>query len=118
MRIGEPVAAGAPGARPRHHGQAGPIASGRAATGCRVHGAGAVVRVRNIRQLLESGPALDDVRVFLPCLDGGVTAGRVSAKGVRVALDRPAVTDARIAAQTAERDRLTAALRELGGAGP
>ncbi|MER5546167.1 MerR family transcriptional regulator [Streptomyces sp. NPDC002586] len=113
MRIGE--LAEATGATPRalrHYEQAGLIASERAANGYRVYDAGTAVRVRNIRYLLDAGLTLDDVRVFLPCLDGDVSAGPVSAKGVRVARDRLAVLEARIAAQTAIRDRLAAALRE------
>ncbi|WP_369366581.1 MerR family transcriptional regulator [Streptomyces sp. CG4] len=113
MRIGE--LAEATGATPRalrHYEQAGLIASERAANGYRVYDAGTAVRVRNIRYLLDAGLTLDDVRVFLPCLDGDVSAGPVSAKGVRVAQDRLAVLEARIAAQTAIRDRLAAALRE------
>ncbi|WP_369389706.1 MerR family transcriptional regulator [Streptomyces sp. CG1] len=115
MRIGE--LAEATGATPRalrHYEQAGLIASRRAANGYRVYDAGTAVRVRNIRYLLDAGLTLDDVRVFLPCLDGDLTAGPVSVKGVRVARDRLAVLDARIAAQTAIRDRLAAALREAG----
>ncbi|MER6381864.1 MerR family transcriptional regulator [Streptomyces sp. NPDC001250] len=113
MRIGG--LAEATGATPRalrHYEQAGLIASERAANGYRVYDAGTAVRVRNIRYLLDAGLTLDDVRVFLPCLDGDVSAGPVSAKGVRVARDRLAVLEARIAAQTAIRDRLAAALRE------
>lgn len=119
MRIGELAAA--TGASPRalrHYEQAGLITSERAANGYRVYAPGAPVRVRNIRYLLDAGLTLDDVRVFLPCLDGDVSAGPAAAKGVRVARDRLAVLDARIAAQTAVRDRLAAALREAGAETP
>ncbi|MFF4400832.1 MerR family transcriptional regulator [Streptomyces sp. NPDC001480] len=114
MRIGELAAA--TGASPRalrHYEQAGLITSERAANGYRAYDAGAVLRVRNIRNLLDAGLTLDDVRAFLPCLDGDVTAQPVSAKGLRIARDRLAVIDARIAAQVAVRDRLAAALREV-----
>ncbi|MGW3203059.1 MerR family transcriptional regulator [Streptomyces sp. NPDC001135] len=119
MRIGDLAAT--TGATPRalrHYEQQGLITSDRAANGYREYDPGAVVRVRNIRHLLEAGLTLDDVRVFLPCLDGDVTAGPVPAKGLDVARNRLAVLDARIAAQTAVRDRLAAALREAGDAGP
>ncbi|MER6029394.1 MerR family transcriptional regulator [Streptomyces sp. NPDC001851] len=115
MRIGELAAA--TGATPRalrHYEQQGLITSARAVNGYREYDARAAVRVRNIRHLLEAGLTLDDIRVFLPCLDGDVTAGPASAKGLGVARDRLAVLDARIAAQTAVRDRLAAALREAG----
>jgi hypothetical protein len=62
------------------------------------------------------GLTLDDVRVFLACLDGDVTAGPASEEALRVAAGRLAVLDARIAAQVAVRDRLAAALREATGA--
>ncbi|MFF5498005.1 MerR family DNA-binding transcriptional regulator [Streptomyces aquilus] len=113
MRIGE--LAEATGTTPRalrHYEQAGLIASVRAANGYRFYDAGAAVRVRNIRHLLDAGLVLDDVRVFLPCLDGDVTAGPAHDKALRVALDRLAVMDERIAAQTAVRDRLATALTE------
>ncbi|MGW2491069.1 MerR family transcriptional regulator [Streptomyces sp. NPDC001606] len=113
MRIGE--LAKATGATPRalrHYEQQGLITATRACNGYREYDTGTAVRVRNIRRLLEAGLTLDDVRVFLPCLDGDVTAGPPSAKGLRIARDRLAVLDARIAAQTAVRDRLATALRE------
>ncbi|MFF9022330.1 MerR family transcriptional regulator [Streptomyces eurythermus] len=119
MRIGE--LAEATGATPRalrHYEQQGLITSARAANGYREYDAGAVVRVRNIRRLLAAGLTLDDVSVFLPCLDGDVTAGPASARALKVARDRLAVLDARIAAQTELRDRLATALREAGAEVP
>ncbi|RKE16969.1 MerR family transcriptional regulator [Streptomyces sp. TLI_171] len=112
MRIGELAAA--TGASPRalrHYEQAGLIRSERAANGYRGYDARTVVRVRNIRHLLAAGLTLDDVQVFLPCLDGDVAAAPPSDRGLRVALDRLAVLNERIAAQTEVRDRLEAALR-------
>ncbi|MET7884398.1 MerR family transcriptional regulator [Streptomyces avermitilis] len=115
MRIGE--LGRATGATPRalrHYEQAGLIASRRAANGYRVYDEAAVTRVRNIRHLLAAGLTLDDVRVFLPCLDGDMTAGPASARALGVARERLAVMDERIAAQLAVRERLAAALREAG----
>ncbi|MEU5533179.1 MerR family transcriptional regulator [Streptomyces sp. NPDC020362] len=115
MLIGE--LARATGTTPRalrHYEQAGLIVSARAANGYRDYEPGTAVRVRNIRHLLEAGLTLADVLVFLPCLDGDVTAGHLSAKSLRIARDRLAVLDARIAAQTAVRERLATALREAG----
>ncbi|GGY23126.1 hypothetical protein GCM10010384_32770 [Streptomyces djakartensis] len=119
MRIGE--LAEATGTTPRalrHYEQAGLITSVRAANGYRLYDAGTAVRVRNVRHLLDVGLTLDDVRVFLPCLDGDVMAAPASEKALRVAADRLAVLEARIAAQVAVRDRLAAALREAGGGVP
>ncbi|ANP55536.1 DNA-binding transcriptional MerR regulator [Streptomyces griseochromogenes] len=115
MRIGE--LARATGTTPRalrHYEQAGLITSVRTANGYRAYEPRTAVRVRNIRHLLEAGLTLDDVQAFLPCLDGDVTATPVPEKGLRIARDRLAVLDARIAAQTAVRERLAAALREAG----
>jgi DNA-binding transcriptional MerR regulator len=115
VRIGE--LARATGSTPRalrHYEQSGLITSARAANGYREYDARTAVRVRNIRRLLAAGLALDDVRAFLPCLDGEVGPGRASARGLRIARDRLAVLDARIAAQTEVRERLAAALREAG----
>ncbi|MET8950381.1 MerR family transcriptional regulator [Streptomyces sp. NPDC004393] len=116
MRIGE--LAGATGTTPRalrHYEQAGLISSERASHGYRIYDERSVVRVRNIRYPLSAGLTLDDVRAFLPCLDGDVAAAAPSDKGLRVALQRLAVVDERIAAQTEARDRLAAALRERTG---
>ncbi|MET7509351.1 MerR family transcriptional regulator [Streptomyces albidoflavus] len=116
MRIGELARATGASARAlRHYEQAGLISSERAPNSYRVYDERAVTRVRNIRYLLDAGLTLDDVRVFLPCLDGDLTAAPPSGQGLRVALDRLAVLDARIAAQTAARDRLREALRERAG---
>lgn len=113
VRIGELAeATGATTRALRHYEQAGLISSERASNGYRVYEERAVVRVRNIRHLLAAGLTLDDVRVFLPCLDGDMAAAPPSDKGLSVARERLAVLDARIAAQTETRDRLEAALRD------
>ncbi|MFI6329585.1 MerR family transcriptional regulator [Micromonospora chersina] len=96
----------------RHYEEQGLIAATRAANGYREYDDVAVTRVRNIRHLLGAGLTLDDVQVFLPCLDGDVAAAPPSPAGLRVGRERLAVLDARIAAQLAVRDRLAAALRD------
>ncbi|MEU3840923.1 MerR family transcriptional regulator [Streptomyces sp. NPDC028635] len=117
MRIGELAAA--TGASPRalrHYEQAGLLTSERAANGYRLYDPGAVVRVRNIRHLVDAGLTLDDVRVFLPCLDADVTASAPTGRTLEVALRRLRAMDERIAAQIAVRDRLAGALdRATGG---
>ncbi|MFF1490895.1 hypothetical protein [Streptomyces sp. NPDC058304] len=50
----------------------------------------------------------------LNCLDGDVAAGPPSPRGLAVARERLAVMEARIAVQTAARDRLAAALEQAG----
>lgn len=118
MRIGE--LARRTGVSPRalrHYEQAGLIASARADNGYRVYEEGAVARVSNIRYLLDAGLTLDDVSAFRSCLDGDVASAAPSARGLEIARERLAVLDARIAAQTAARDRLAASLdRSVPGA--
>ncbi|MFE5794891.1 MerR family transcriptional regulator [Streptomyces sp. NPDC056503] len=111
MRIGELARRTGVSARSlRHYEQAGLVSSARAANGYRVYGEGAVVRVANIRYLLDAGLTLDDVAAFRSCLDGDLPSVRPSARGMEIARERLAVLDARIAAQTAARERLAAAL--------
>jgi DNA-binding transcriptional MerR regulator len=116
MRIGElaRVAGTTPRAL-RHYEEAGLISSRRASNGYRIYEERAVVRVRNIRHLLGAGLTLDDVRAFSACLDGDVAAAPPAEKNLRIAFDRLAVLDARIAAQIEARDRLAAVLREATG---
>ncbi|MFJ5553420.1 MerR family transcriptional regulator [Streptomyces sp. NPDC093225] len=115
MRIGELAAATGVSARSlRHYERAGLIGAEREANGYRDYGDGAVVRVANIRRLLGAGLTLEDVAaVFLPCLDGDLTAGPPSEEALRVARERLAVLEARIAVQVAARDRLAGALAGL-----
>ncbi|MEU9983384.1 MerR family transcriptional regulator [Streptomyces sp. NPDC050856] len=119
MRIGELARVTGTTARAlRHYEEQGLLAPARADNGYRVYGEDAVVRVRNIRHLLDAGLTLEDVSAFRACLDGDVAAAPPSARGLEIARQRLAVLDARIAAQTAARDRLAAALRRHGAAGP
>ncbi|MEU9502311.1 MerR family transcriptional regulator [Streptomyces sp. NPDC048196] len=117
MRIGE--LAEATGATPRalrNYEREGLIASVREANGYRVYDARSVVRVRNIRHLLGAGLTLADVRCFTSCLDGDMTTAPPSAEGLRIARERLAVIDERIAAQTEARDRLARALEAVPAA--
>ncbi|MGK4580040.1 MerR family transcriptional regulator [Kitasatospora sp. HPMI-4] len=115
MRIGElATAAGVSVRALRHYEQSGLIHSERTDNGYRRYGDQAVNRVRNIRHLLDAGLTLDDVRVFLSCLDGDLTTTTPSGRGLQVALDRLAVLERRIAAQCEIRDRLVSALRSAG----
>ncbi|MFI0709920.1 MerR family transcriptional regulator [Streptomyces inhibens] len=111
MRIGE--LARITGASPRalrNYEREGLIASERAANGYRVYDAGAAVRVANIRHLLAAGLTLADVHCFSDCLDGDMTTAPPSPEGLRIARERLAVIDERIAAQTEARNRLARAL--------
>ncbi|MCD0483431.1 MerR family transcriptional regulator [Streptacidiphilus sp. ASG 303] len=113
MRIGELARATGTTARAlRHYEQAGMICPDRTSNGYRIYDEHAVVRVRNLRHLLAAGLTLEDVRVFLPCLDGDLASAPPSEKGLQVARERLAILNERIAAQTEVRDRLETALRE------
>ena len=115
VRIGELAAATGTTARAlRHYEQAGLITSARSPNGYRHYDDDAVARVRNIRYLLAAGLTLDDVHAFETCLDGDMSTAKPSRAGLRIARERLAVIEARIAAQTAARDRLAAALRDTG----
>ncbi|MGD3111265.1 MerR family transcriptional regulator [Streptomyces sp. YGL11-2] len=117
MRIGELAEfAGVSPCALRNHESTGLICSERAADGYRVGDAGTAVRVRNIRHLLGAGFTLADVQCFRGCLDGDMTTAPPSPEGLRVARERLAVIDARIAAQTAARDRLVRALETVPAA--
>jgi DNA-binding transcriptional MerR regulator len=113
VRIGE--LASVTGTTPRalrHYEQAGLIRSARSDNGYRDYDEGTIARVRNIRYLLDAGLTLEDVQAFRPCLDGDMSTARPSPHGLRIARDRLAVLEARIAAQVEARDRLAAALAE------
>lgn len=112
MRIGElaEITGASTRALRKYEGE-GLITSERAANGYRVYDERAAVRVRNIRHLLAAGLTLADVRCFTPCLDGDMTTAPPSPEGLRVARERLAAIDARIATQTAARDRLARALQ-------
>ena len=115
VRIGELAAV--TGATPRalrHYEQAGLISSSRSDNGYRDYGSGSIARVRNIRYLLAAGLTLEDVQAFQPCLDGDMSTARPSRRGLRIARDRLAVLEARIAAQTEARNRLATALEVAG----
>ena len=112
MRIGELASATGTTARAlRHYEQAGLITADRASNGYRNYHESSVVRVRNIRYLLAAGLTLQDVRVFLPCLDGDVAATSTSEQGIQVARERLRILDERITAQTRIRNQLHAALQ-------
>jgi DNA-binding transcriptional MerR regulator len=114
VRIGELAAVtGATARAIRHYEQAGLVSSTRSANGYRDYDEATTARVRNIRYLLAAGLTLDDVRAFGPCLDGDMTTATPSPGGLRIARERLAVIEARIAAQTEARDRLAAALRGI-----
>jgi DNA-binding transcriptional MerR regulator len=70
MRIGELAhRTGATTRALRYYEECGLLGSDRAANGYRDYGPEAVVRVRNIRRLLEAGLSSDDIRELGSCLE-------------------------------------------------
>lgn len=111
MRIGE--LARSTGASPRslrHYEACGLLEPGRGANGYRVYDETHVVRVRNIRFLLECGLTLEDVGFFRACLDGDLPSRPPSADGLALARERLTRIEERIAGLSRARDRLAARL--------
>ncbi|GAA0898637.1 MerR family transcriptional regulator [Virgisporangium aurantiacum] len=113
MRIGElATAAGTTTRALRHYEHEGLLTSGRNPNGYRVYGEHAVVRVRNIRELLATGFTIADVRAFLAYLDRdlpprfGAGDGNTCATAMAVARQRLADLRHRIDTLTALHDRL------------
>jgi DNA-binding transcriptional MerR regulator len=115
MRIGELAeAAGTTTRALRHYESEGLLHSARSPNGYRDYTGEAVVRVRNIRELLGVGFTLADIRAFLRYLDRGLppvfAARGTCATAVRVAEGRLAELRERIDALTRLHDSLAARL--------
>ncbi|MFI5908592.1 MerR family transcriptional regulator [Dactylosporangium sp. NPDC051541] len=115
MRIGELAErAGTTVRALRHYEAEGLLTSARAANGYRRYPDSAVLRVRNIRELLATGFTIGDVRAFLRYLDADLPPvfgdGGTCAVAMRVAGDRLADLRARIATLTELHDTLAARL--------
>lgn len=96
----------------RYYEQQGLIAARRAANGYREYDELTMVRVRNIRELLDCGLTVDDIRLSLEkgCLDRPLSTLPPCPDAVRIAGDRLASLDHRIAAMQDLRERLAARL--------
>ncbi|MEU4344564.1 MerR family transcriptional regulator [Nocardia sp. NPDC023852] len=95
----------------RFYEEQGLLTCARTTSGYRTYDADAVQRVRNIRELLEIGFTIDDVRSFLPYLDReipGVFPFEPRCTNGYAAVGPPRVADLnnRIARLTELRDRL------------
>lgn len=115
MRIGELAAVTGVSTRAlRHYEAEGLLSSERAPNGYRLYSAEAARRVRNIRELLEIGFTISDVRAFTPYLDQDLPpifgeAG-TCATAVRVARERLGLLRSRIDALSLLHDRIAARL--------
>ncbi|MBW4701736.1 MULTISPECIES: MerR family transcriptional regulator [unclassified Micromonospora] len=109
MRIGEFARRCGVSARSvRYYEQQRLIAPGRAANGYREYDESAVVRVRNIHELLDSGLTIEDIRLSIDegCLDEPLSTLPRCPDALRVATDRLGALDRRIAALQDLRGRL------------
>lgn len=110
MRIGEVAAATGVSTRSlRHYEQLGLIASRREPNGYRDYDEDTVVRVRQIRGLLDSGIPTRVIERMLPCLDGGpdIHPDEATPELLAGLEHERASLDARIATLTRSRDALT-----------
>jgi DNA-binding transcriptional MerR regulator len=116
MRIGELSHRTGISARSlRYYEQQGLLAPCRAANGYREYDELAMVRAANIRDLLESGLTLDDIRASLNegCLDRPLHNTLPLCDGaLQVAADRLAALDKRVGALQELRERLAAQVTE------
>jgi MerR family copper efflux transcriptional regulator len=114
MRIGDAARAAGTTARAlRYYEQQGLLTASRTGDGYRSYDEADVRRVRNIRELLALGFTVDDVRTFAELLDQDLPVRFVLADAsgrcetaLRVALDRIAALDERIAQLARVRERL------------
>lgn len=121
MLIGELArAAGATVRALRYYEHQGLLHPRRARNGYRRYDQAAVTRVRNIQRLLSLGFTADDIKTFLPCLDGDMADGPACPPNVPAITRKLAELDGKIADLNAIRaqlaDTLTRATAEPGGA--
>jgi DNA-binding transcriptional MerR regulator len=119
MRIGELSHRTGVSARSlRYYEQQGLLAPCRAANGYREYDELAMVRAANIRDLLESGLTLDDIRASLDegCLDRPLHTLPLCDGALQVAADRLAALDKRLGALQELRERLAAQVTETQAA--
>ncbi|MFG1841135.1 MerR family transcriptional regulator [Micromonospora sp. NPDC049175] len=115
MRIGELAdSCGVSTRSVRYYEQQGLIAPRRASNGYREYDELAVVKVRNIRELLESGLTVEDIRLSIEkgCLDQPLSTLPRCPDAIRIAADRLGALDRRIAALQDLRGRLARQILE------
>ncbi|RII11730.1 HTH-type transcriptional regulator HmrR [Streptomyces sp. YIM 130001] len=127
MRIGEAAAASGLTTRAlRYYEQRGLVAAKRTPTGHRAYGQDDVQRLCAIRELLDAGLTIGDIRAFAHVLDMKWLPGTETAQGAdeagsdrcpvaEVTLQRVADLNKRIERLTEARDRLTTALAHRFG---
>lgn len=100
----------------RHYEQHGLLPAGRTEAGWRTYDERAVHRVRTVRQLLDAGMTVDDIRTVVPCLDVDDPATCDDPEpAIALFRSRLAVIDARLARLQEHRDRLAGRIAHLRG---
>ncbi|SHG92223.1 MerR family transcriptional regulator [Streptoalloteichus hindustanus] len=99
----------------RHYEENGVLRSFRDANGYRRYPEQAVVRVRNIRHLLEAGMILEDIEPMGDCLDQDLRGQAACHAALEVAERRLAELERRWAALGALRDNLRSRVESLRG---
>jgi DNA-binding transcriptional MerR regulator len=113
MLIGELAARAGTSTRTlRYYEQHGLVRASRDARGYRCYDDAELRVVREIRSLLDSGFALDDIRPFVACLRAGNEAGHVCPDSVAVLRRKLAEVDGVIGQLATVRDRLHRQLAE------
>ncbi|MFI0486637.1 MerR family transcriptional regulator [Actinomadura sp. 9N215] len=90
----------------RYYEQQGLLHPRRAPNGYRHYEESSVTRVRNIRRLLALGFTADDIRSYLPCLDGEMPHGPASPANIPQITRKLGELEEKIAALNAVRERL------------
>ncbi|MET9265399.1 MerR family transcriptional regulator [Amycolatopsis sp. NPDC004079] len=108
MRIGELAkATGVTTRALRFYEEQGLLTAARSHNGYRQYDESAIERVANIRYLLDSGLAMEDIRPLGSCLQGDLPSRRLSSSAIALVDRRLAVLDERIAALTRAREQLS-----------
>ena len=114
MKVGEVAAqAGVSVRSVRHYERAGLVHAQRRPNGYREFDAGAVERVRAIRDLLESGFTVEDVLSLASCLQGAPGDCSCCSQTVAVYRDKLARIDQQVRMLTGLRERITQRIAQL-----
>jgi MerR family copper efflux transcriptional regulator len=114
MKVGEVASrAGVSVRSVRHYERAGLLHASRRPNGYREFDAGAVERVRAIRELLESGFTVEDVLSLASCLQGSPGDCNCCSQTVAVYRDKLARIDQQVQMLTGLRERITQRIAQL-----
>lgn len=114
MRIGELASeTGATTRALRYYEQQGLLGSRRRANGYREYDAGAVMRVHNIRLLLDAGLTSEDIRELHPCLDHNLDHEPTCAEAIALFEHRLDAVRERVEALDRVRSKLEDELQRL-----